>query len=73
LFYLSTDSIVTRPYTFAKDCAFDVQSITMTPSVNLDPGTYFIGGHRQRAGGKVADTTTANNSFNLVQVRVPAA
>jgi hypothetical protein len=49
---------------------FDVQSITVPPSVNLDRSAFVIGAI---ANGQVADSNTANNSFNSVQVTVSAA
>ncbi len=49
---------------------FDVQSITVPPLVNLDRSAFVIGAI---ANGQFADSNTANNSFNSVQVAVSAA
>jgi CARDB len=83
-FYLSTDSTITTSDTLLKTVNapglapvgntgyYDVQSITVTPSVNLAPGTYFIGAIAN-SDGQVAETNTANNNLNEVQIMVGAA
>lgn len=50
---------------------YDLQHVTVTPPVNLAPGTYYIGGIAN-SDGIVAKTNTGNNTYDTVQLTVTA-
>ena len=81
--YISTDSTITSSDTLLKTVSapeltpvgtsgyYDIQNVSVTAPVGLAPGTYYIGGIAN-ANGSIAETNTANNTYDTVKVTITA-